>query len=377
MVSVVISVANACGTLVVHDPIQTGQQAASEVLNYVQWLNSQVNSLNSYVTQAEQLVRYGNPNNYISQIPGISSVAQLANTGMTLVRDYQTVQSLINPQRYQNSVASIMAAYQQPNWQGAVSSLGVGTNVYQGNVQFQASQYQVVNQINTLIGNIEQEKQQIQQQLANDTQLMNSATDNSGVTKYAAMIASLQTSLAELNARESQLQNRAQLLLQQINAAQGVYRNVQQTQAASLFQQSAEAGMLPSGDYIVKGTEFGAVDNPAIGGSGDPGNGGNWYTGTNGNYIGGYNSTGVSLPASVERSAFGSVAAAQGQYVTVTNMNTGQSSTTQIVDVGPGSSTGAGVDLTYQTARAVGLPVNGSAPIKVSLPFATSLVGAN
>lgn len=115
-------------------------------------------------------------------------------------------------------------------------------------------------------------------------------------------------------------------------------------------------------------SEFGYVDNPAIGGSGDPGTSGNWYTGANGQYIGGQNSTGISLPLSTEVAMFGSEKDALGQTVQVQDLNTGQTVTTTIVDVGPGQTAqarGVGVDLTYGTARQLGVPVNGSDPMMI------------
>src|SRR5208282_4769613 len=96
---------------------------------------------------------------------------------------------------------------------------------------------------------------------------------------------------------------------------------------------------------------------------------GNFYTGSGGQYIGGMNSTGISLPASTEIAIYGSTQAAQNQPVQVTDLDTGNSVTTTIVDVGPGSAAvarGVGVDLTYSTARSLGVAVNGSNSIQVT-----------
>jgi len=115
-------------------------------------------------------------------------------------------------------------------------------------------------------------------------------------------------------------------------------------------------------------SEFGYVDDPAHGGNGDPGTTGNWYTGAGGQYIGGQNSTGVSLPASTEIALYGSTANAQNQPVEVIDTDTGQEVSTTIVDVGPGASrqaAGYGLDVTYGTARQLGMPVNGSANVEV------------
>jgi hypothetical protein len=115
-------------------------------------------------------------------------------------------------------------------------------------------------------------------------------------------------------------------------------------------------------------SEFGYVDDPSRGGSGDPGTTGNWYTGAGGQYIGGMDSTGISLPEATEIAIYGSTAAAQNQQVQVVDLTTGNQVVTTIVDVGPGQaaqSRGVGVDLTYSTARALGVSVNGSDKMQV------------
>lgn len=121
-------------------------------------------------------------------------------------------------------------------------------------------------------------------------------------------------------------------------------------------------------------SEFGYVDNPAIGGSGDPGTTGNWYTGSSGNYIGGMNSVGVSLPASTEIALYGSISAAQGQSVQVIDNDTNRRITTIIADVGPGLKSqlaGYGLDVLYGSARQLGMPINGSAHVQV-IPLTNS-----
>jgi hypothetical protein len=132
---------------------------------------------------------------------------------------------------------------------------------------------------------------------------------------------------------------------------------------------SANSASAVSGAAITTmASEFGYVDNPAVGGNGDPGTTGNWYTGAGGAYIGGQDSTGISLPASTEVALYGSTSAAMGQSVQVIDTDTGQQVTTQIVDIGPGTrrqAAGYGLDVTYGTARQLGIPVNGSANVQV------------
>jgi hypothetical protein len=252
-------VSQSFSTMVVHDPVIMAQNAVSEIANYLKYLQTQVQSLDQYTTQLQQysnqitaLTRYGNPA-ALTNIPGMQAVGQLANTGMTLMRDYSTVQSLINPQRYQATVGQIMAAYSQNPFNNTTSALGVMSQLNQGSNQFYTSQYEVVSRINILVGQIEQEKQTVQNNIAAVTAEMQGATDSSTVQKLHAMLSSLQMSLAELNAREQSLQQRAALLLSQISAAQGVYRSVQDTQNGANFQSAMESGLMLSGGQPAAG----------------------------------------------------------------------------------------------------------------------------
>ncbi len=255
---------SANATLVVVDPAKIAQDAANEVVNFSQYLTTEINTLNTYINSVTALARYGNPSTYTSQIPGITQVAQLANSGMQLMQDYKTVQSLINPQRYEATVASIMAAYQQPNFTGMTSAYGVTTSLNQGSVQFQSSQYAISQQIQYLITEIENQKQNYQNQLSAATTAMQGCTDQSGVQKYQTAINSLHAAIAELNAREAQLNAQAALLQQRNQAAQSVYGAVQRTQASAYFQQSAESSLnaafgvsVPQGTNGVQLTDYG------------------------------------------------------------------------------------------------------------------------
>ncbi len=135
------------------------------------------------------------------------------------------------------------------------------------------------------------------------------------------------------------------------------------------------AGYTPGQPITSMSSEFGAVDDPnpstnprGINGGGDPGTTGNWFTGAGGQSIGSVNSTGISLPAATEIAIYGSTSAAQNQPVQVIDLDTGNQVVTQIVDVGPGNaavSRGVGVDLTFGTARALNIPVNGSNNVQV------------
>jgi hypothetical protein len=363
----IASALSAQAQLIVHDPLKAAQDGLNHAMSFVQEVDTTVNTLDTKLNQIEHLTRYGDYRSWTSKIPLVGSLTRLAGTGMKLYQDVNGVRYSFSPQAVQGNLSSVLAAYQYPSWQGAISNLGVQTSPYAPNYQFSTSQYQAIAQLESLLAQIDQEEASLQQQR---TQLMNYKSNNQADNDIAAKeLMAVNGALADLASRKRDIQMRIQMLNQKAGYGQQVVRQVQSEQAMGLWQQSAEANQMPTNNYVTRGTEFGAVDNPATGGTGDPGTDGNWYTGNHGNYIGGTDSRGIALPAGIQSYWYGSTQAAQGQMVTITNMNTGVTTSAPIVDTSPANK---GIDLLYGTARDVGMPVNGSDPIKISFPNAPS-----
>lgn len=358
--------------LIIQSEINWVQGFAKQVLQYEQELQIQINTLNTYEQEVVQVVRMGNPATYISPI--INDVNQvvggLSSTEQSLVSQYEQLESLASPQTYQNTMNSVMSQFQLPQWTGNVSTLGIVTTPCQANYQFQTAQYSAEIQTQKLIQSIEVQKAEIIKSISTLNSAASSATTTAEGQKLQSSIAVLQAALSSLDSRESQLRQQALMFSQQISSAQALYKTAQAEQMAAGFQQAQEAGLSSSTNTIAgNATEFGAIDNPATGGSGDPGTTGNWYTGAGGADIGSKNAFGVSLPASTEIAQFGSTSAAMGQMVTVTDPSTGNTITAPILDVGPGAAAvakGAVVDLTYAAARQIG--INGN-PLHVQVSF--------
>lgn len=117
------------------------------------------------------------------------------------------------------------------------------------------------------------------------------------------------------------------------------------------------------------GTEFGEVDNPARGGYTEP----NWNVGKWGDKLDGTDTTGVALPANV-LAQYGDLTDKNfaNQFnskfdVQVTNPQSGQSTTASLKDVGPGSTTGAGLDMLMGTRSALGLNENFKGPVQYAI----------
>jgi hypothetical protein len=162
-------------------------------------------------TQAQSLLRQGNPACLVSQILGVSTVTGLANQAGILAQDVNAMRQMVNPQGYNASMGTIFSSYALPAWNGSTS-----VTPLQGSYQFATSQYSVSSQIQTLITECEQQKMTLENEIAQDTVAMNSATDQLTVAKYHAAITALQTALGELQAREQQLKSQSQLIGQQM-----------------------------------------------------------------------------------------------------------------------------------------------------------------
>ena len=114
------------------------------------------------------------------------------------------------------------------------------------------------------------------------------------------------------------------------------------------------------------GSEFGEVDNPARGGYSEQG----WNVGAWGDTISGKDTKLIALPVSTLK-AYGNPGDSDFAKtfnskfdVQIVDPKTGKAAVSALGDKGPGASTGAGIDLTYGTRAALGLPENFKGPVQ-------------
>jgi hypothetical protein len=380
--------------LPVIDPSAIAHMIVSYATQLRQWLTevkTQVDAdtialkeIQTVENEVTELLRMGDPKAYnIGSMPGIGNITALIAMYQQVQRDVTDIEAFANPGSYKVTADAILAQYGINSFQPWTSPLGVKIAPVQVLLQFHESSFNVSATTLAKIQALTQKKQDLTTQRDAAIAQLGSAADQSQVQKQTALISALNAAIAGVDGQITQTYQAAELMQRQIQAANGlaIQNNNLLTQQA--FQQSMESGLAQTGAaqgvLTTNSSEFGAVDDPdpqtnplGINGGGDPGNGGGpdgWETGASGKNVGSVNSTGISLPIAQEISQYGSVAAAQGQPVTVTNLNTGVSVATTIVDAGPSASRAAqgyGVDLTYSTARSLGVPVNGSAPMQVS-----------
>jgi hypothetical protein len=149
-----------------------------------------------------------------------------------------------------------------------------------------------------------------------------------------------------------------------IAAASTQPQQAQQPVDTSAGGQAAAAVQAINQNAVI-GSEFGEVDRPSRGGYTEP----NWNIGKWGANLEGFDNEGVALPAEVLKN-YGNhndkdfATNFNNQYdVVVTNPKTGAQTITSLKDIGPGKSTGAGLDMLGGTRTALGLPVNYKGPV--------------
>ena len=146
-------------TLPVVDYSHIAQDAGNEVVNFAKWAKTEVdqaqtqlNTLQTYENTVLQVARFGNPA-ALRSLPGVSTVAELYQMYGQLSRNVATAEALMNPQRYQADMNSILAAYQLPRWNGFTASNGLPVLPGQGMFQFSTGSYNIANNAQQAVAN--------------------------------------------------------------------------------------------------------------------------------------------------------------------------------------------------------------------------------
>lgn len=365
-------------------PVYDAPNFGQNVLNYLKAAESYVKDVQievntnmtalHEVTQIEneilELERMGDPSVLIN-LPGVQQIALLGQIYQQAQIDVAKISSFVTADGLQNNCDSIMSAYGFGRWGGFTSGWGVRYYANSPILRFNTSDYNADSTVQARITTLMNQKASLTQQRDAAINGLQGATDDTTKQSYAAQITALNGAIADLNQTINQTELASQIQIRMNGNAQQIYSGYTNAQMAAAFQQSEENGIMAlsgtptgtapgfqtNGTVVGNSSEFGYVDNPAIGGTGDPGTSGSWDVGAGGANIGSQNSTGISLPLATEVAMFGSESNALGQNVMVTNNATGVSTVTQVVDVGPGASSvakGNIVDLTYGTAVNLG-----------------------
>ena len=227
-------------TLPVVDYSHIAQDAGNEVVNFAKWAKTEVdqaqtqlNTLQTYENTVLQVARFGNPA-ALRSLPGVSTVAELYQMYGQLSRNVATAEALMNPQRYQADMNSILAAYQLPSWNGFTTANGLPVLPGQGMFQFSTGSYNIANNAQQELQTLDQQRQRLQQQRDAALSSLQSATTASDVQKYTAVVQALNAGIAEVAQAEQELNHRTAYQTQQLQAGQQIY----QTSATQAVQAS-------------------------------------------------------------------------------------------------------------------------------------------
>ncbi len=243
IISLVVSIGlglPAEATLPVVDYSHIAQDAGNEVVNFAKWAKTeidqaqtQLNTLQTYENTVLQVARFGNPA-ALRSLPGVSTVAELYQMYGQLSRNVATAEALMNPQRYQADMNSILAAYQLPSWNGFTTANGLPVLPGQGMFQFSTGSYNIANNAQQELQTLDQQRQRLQQQRDAALSSLQSATTASDVQKYTAVVQALNAGIAEVAQAEQELNHRTAYQTQQLQAGQQIY----QTSATQAVQAS-------------------------------------------------------------------------------------------------------------------------------------------
>ena len=246
-----LSVRAAYATLPVVDYSHIAQDAGNEIVNFAKWAKTEVdqaqteiNTLNTYENTVVQVARIGNPA-ALREIPGVSTVAQLATIGQQIQNDYLAWKNYADPQYYRTTFNSILSTYKQPTWNGFA---GVAGQIApsQTAYQFPVSNWNIASQASHELAKLEAQRKDLEMQRNEALRALQSATTASDVAKYHGAIDGLNGALASISGRETALHN------------QTVYNN-QQVQAAQQVSQAAEAERIEASRMNAADQEFQAL----------------------------------------------------------------------------------------------------------------------
>jgi hypothetical protein len=230
----------------VYDPIGWTLYGVREAMHYVQAAETQLNTLHTYENTVLQVARMGDPAQ-IRNLPGISQVSQLTSTGQQLSQSYARLPQYFSPTNYQANANSILSQFGQSAWNGWTTASGASVALRQSAYQFDVSRFNIANQILSLLGQNQTQRQALQAQRNQLQQQLTTATTDAEVKKLHAQLDNVNAALAQLDARDHQTVMQGQQRQLQVGAAQAITRaaTIEQRQAAEYQQVNQGLTALP------------------------------------------------------------------------------------------------------------------------------------
>ncbi len=232
--------------MVVHDPIGWASNAVEEVTNYTLWLKheadaaaTELNTLHTYEQEIVQLARLGDPA-ALAELTGVKDILAIYQDYAQINYDFQRMQTYFNPVSYQYDMASILNTYRQPNWQGMLAYGGTAYVPAAGNYQFATASFNTAKTAQQTIQSLTTQRQNLQTQRDSALQSLQSATTQSDVQKWTAILQTLNSSISHIDAQIHQVNQEVNLQQAQISAGQAVYQASQREQLGASMLNGVE-----------------------------------------------------------------------------------------------------------------------------------------
>ena len=217
--------------LPVIDSANLEQQVQNEYQNLTQYLSTVSNTLKSAQQLEQQVLQIGQYAN-INNLPGVGTIGQIVGDGMGLYRQgtgiYGQIQGLTNPSQFTGQFESLLARYgNYQNLLNAATPYGPVSNQY--TIPMTTAAAQAVNGYQNALATLNNQRNQLQQQLASAVSQLQAATTQAEVEKLNGEIAALS---GQVNSVNEQIQQAAETSAQLAQQSQAAAVAVQQGQDA-------------------------------------------------------------------------------------------------------------------------------------------------
>jgi P-type conjugative transfer protein TrbJ len=218
-------------TIPVIDYSNLEQQVQNEYQNLTQYLSTASNTLKSAEQLEQQVAQLGNYLN-INNLPGVSTIGRIAGDGMRLYGEgtgiYGQIQGLTNPGQFTGQFQALLSRYgNYQNLLNSVTTYGPVSNQY--TIPMATATAQAVNGYQNALATLNNQRNQLQQQLASTVSQLQGASTQAEVEKLNGEIAALS---GQLNSVNQQIQQAAQTSAQIAQQNQAATNAVQQAQDA-------------------------------------------------------------------------------------------------------------------------------------------------
>jgi methyl-accepting chemotaxis protein len=185
------------------------------------------NTLKSAQQLEQQVAQIGNYAN-INNLPGVSTIGRIVGDGMNLYRQgtgiYGQIQGLTNPGQFTGQFQALLSRYgNYQNLLNSVTTYGPVSNQY----TIPMATAQAVNGYQNALGTLNNQRNQLQQQLASTVSQLQGATTQAEVEKLNGEIAALSGQLNSVNEQIQQAAETSAQIAQQNKAAADAVQQAQ------------------------------------------------------------------------------------------------------------------------------------------------------